>query len=363
MTHRFSSAAAGILTLLLLSCSPSQDRAPLNVILLIGDGMGVAQLTAGKTVKGTISMERFPVAGLVTTHAAGSYITDSAASGTALATGHKTDNGVIGMAPDHMVLKNVTEYAEESGCATGLVATSAITHVTPACFAAHVPERHMYAEVAEDLCESGVDVLFGGGYGYFLPSSHPQSLRTDDRNLMKSLAGTHRLIYTPAGLDSLADCERVAGLFYQGHPPAVHERNTTLSALTEAALSVLSRSRRGFFLMVEGSQIDWSGHDNDSQGIIDEFIDFDDAVGTAADWALARGNTLVIVVADHETGGYTLLNGSIEERTVTEVSFSTSYHTGSMVPLFALGPGASRFSGILDNTDIGSRLIELFRGR
>lgn len=355
--------AAVCAIVLLLNCTRSQDASPLNVILFIGDGMGVSQVTAGKTVKGTISLERFTTGGLVTTNSADSYVTDSAAGATALSTGEKTDNGMICMSPDSSNLETVLEYAEASGCATGLVVTCAVTHATPAGFASHVPDRNMYADIAEDICESGVDVLFGGGYGYFLPDSDPQSMRKDTLNLMARLAETRRIIYTPAGLDSLDGCDRAVGLFYKNHPPAVPERDYTLSQVTTAALSLLSHNSRGFFLMVEGSQIDWAGHDNNSQGIIDEFIDFDNAIGAAADWAKTHGNTLIIVTADHETGGYSVLNGSRQEHTVTKTAFTTPGHTAAMVPVFALGPGAERFSGILDNTDIGAGLIECFKNR
>jgi len=323
--------------------------------------MGVSQVNACLTVKGQTSFIEFSTLGLVTTYSADSYVTDSAASGTALATGQKTNNGMISMRPDSTTCKTVLEYAEDLGLSTGLVTTCSITHATPAVFASHVPRRGMYEQIAEQIAASGVDVLFAGGRGYFLPQSKPNSLRHDDKDLWTELARTHSMIRTPAGLDSLENVQKAVGLFYQNHPPAAGDRNYSLADVTFHALEILSRNKAGFFLMVEGSQIDWMGHSNNSQGIIDEMIDFDSAVKAGLSFARKAGDVLVLVTADHETGGYSLLDGSVENHSISNTAFTTGGHTGVMVPLFAFGPGSSVFAGIQDNTHIGSALIDLVK--
>ena len=332
---------------------------PKNIILFIGDGMGVAQITAGKTVNGTLNLEQFKTVGLLMTHSYDKYITDSAAAGTALATGFKTYNGAIAVSPKKESLKTVLEYAEESGKSTGLVVTCSITHATPACFASHVDRRSKQNRIAEEIVQTGVDVLFGGGMGYFLPDSLPCSKREDEKNLMTELEKDHTVIRTPAEFKKLGTPHRAVGLFAIGHLPPAENREISLAEMTHKAIDILSKNENGFFLMVEGSQIDWGGHDNDSDYIIREMIDFDTAVGVGLAFAKKRKDTLVLVTSDHETGGYALENGSVEERSVTEADFTTTSHTAAMIPLFAYGPRCDLFGGIHDNTFVGKMMIEL----
>lgn len=334
---------------------------PDNIILFIGDGMGVAHVTAGKTVNGTLNLEQFKTMGLLTTHSYDEYITDSAAAATALATGFKTYNGAIAVSPQKKSLKTVLEYAEEQGKSTGLVATSSITHATPACFAAHVDQRSKQDVIAEHLIQSGVDVLFGGGMGYFLPASHTNSKRVDEKNLMTQLEQDYTVIRTPAEFKKLGTLPRAVGLFAIDELPPVENQEISLAEMTQKAIDILSKNENGFFLMVEGSQIDWGGHDNDSDYIIREMIDFDTAVGVGLAFAKKRKDTLVLATADHETGGYALENGSVEERSVTEADFTTTSHTAEMIPLFALGPRSNVFGGIHDNTFVGKMMIELLK--
>ena len=334
------------------------EEVPANIVLLIGDGMGVGQVTAARIEHGSLHMERLPVGGLLTTFASNRLVTDSAASGTAFATGHKTYNGAISVSPDKEPLKTVLEYAEERGLATGLVATCSITHATPAVFAAHVDSRQNEKEIARQMTASGVDVLFGGGWSYFLPNSEPGGVRTDGLNLLDELRKRMPVALTVTDFRSLPDTDAAAALLYPGHPPTVASREPSLAEMTGRALEILSRDEDGFFVMIEGSQIDWAGHENDHGWLMDEMADFDEAVGVVMDFAETDGRTLVIVTADHETGAYSVLDGSLERNLVTRPDFGSGDHSAAMVPVLAYGPGSAAFGGMQDNTDLGRRLIE-----
>ncbi len=331
---------------------------PHNVILMIGDGMGVAHVTAARVAAGTLEMGRLPVGGLETTWSADHFVTDSAASGTAYATGQKTLNGAVSVSPGGETLKTVLEHAEDRGMATGLVVTCSITHATPAVFVAHVAGREDDLEIARQIAESDVEVLFGGGRSFFLPRADGGA-RNDGANLLDVLRSKMPVALSAEEFRKLGDTDRAAALLAPEHPGTARERDPDLRELTEKALEILSRDEDGFFLMVEGSQIDWAGHEKEHDWLVDEALDFDRAVGAVMDFAERDGNTLVVVTADHETGGYALLDGALERRTVTRPHFACDDHTASMVPLFAYGPGSDAFGGIGDNAAVGRRLIEI----
>ena len=329
------------------------EAAPKNIILFIGDGMGVSQVTAGKVAKGTLEMERCPVAGFATTWAANNLVTDSAAAGTALATGVKTKNGMISQDPYGKKLETVLEFAEEKGKSSGLVVNCAVTHATPASFASHVPSRKQYEEIARQLAGSDVDVLFGGGFDHFNSTNIPPCL--------PELEARMTVVKTADEFYALGTPEKAAALLYPVHPPYAADRTVSLPELTAKALEILSQDSDGFFLMVEGSQIDWAGHKNDGTNIVSEVVDFDNAVGVGLDFAEQNGDTLVLITADHETGGFAVLDGSLENHTVDQTGFVHKHHTATMVPLFAFGPGSKEFSGIMDNTDIGKTMIRFIQ--
>ncbi len=341
--------------------APSAPAAPKNIILFIGDGMGVAHITAAKTINSRLHLEQFRTTGLLTTHSHNAYITESAAAATALATGVKTSNFLISMSPDGKPLKTIVEVAQEHGKSTGLVTTSRITHATPACFAAHVDHRDKEDTIAEHLADSGVDVLFGGGRDFFLPASNPRSKRSDNKDLIAYLKKTHRIVTTPKQFRRSGTAKRAVGLLSWGHLPAAEKRAVTLAEMTQTAIEILSKNNNGFFLMVEGAQIDWGGHRGNSEMIVREMIDFDLAIGTGLTFAKVDKSTLLIVTADHESGGYALLAGSMPQKTITKTRFATSYHTAEMVPVFAFGPGSSVFGGIHDNSFVGKKMIEFVR--
>ena len=329
-----------------------------NVIFLIGDGTGIAQITSGQYATvgpdGLLNLQTMPVTGFVKTHSSDNLITDSASGATAYSCGLKTYNGAIGVNPDKTPCKTILELAEEKGLSTGLVSTSSITHATPASFAAHVESRSMEDEIAAQFLNSGIEVLLGGGVEYFSSEE-----REDSRDLVSEFreAG-YQVLMNEDDLNN-AESDRLLGLFAadglereQGEP--------STAAMTSKALDVLSKNDDGFFLMVEGSQIDWGGHGNNSEYVINEVRDFDAAVKAALEFAQQDGETLVVLTADHETGGMTLQR-QIAEGDSLEIYWTTGYHTGTPVPLMAYGPGATAFMGWRDNTYVGKKLAEMLK--
>jgi alkaline phosphatase len=325
-----------------------------NIILMIGDGMGVSQLYAGMTVsKEPLIFEQFRHIGLQKTYSASDYITDSGASGTALATGKKTNNKSIGVGPDGAKLTSILELAEANDYASGLVSTSSILHATPASFIAHNPLRYNYEELALDFLKTDIDVFIGGGKKHF-------EKREDGKNLLDSLKSRNYNIKTSIEEIQTQTQGKLAGFTAEKHNPKYDEgRGEMLSLSTKTALNILDNNDKGFFLMVEASQIDWGGHDKDSEYIISELLDFNNAIKEAMNFAKNNPNTLLIVTSDHETGGMALVGGSIENHEV-EAAFPTDKHTGVMVPVFAYGPGAENFQGIYENTAIFDKMKALF---
>jgi alkaline phosphatase len=343
---------------LLLGCAADSDN-PENIILFIGDGMGVSHISAGKIARGNINLERFSTVGLVTTHSANRLITESAAASTALATGYKTNNRAISVSVDKEPLKTLFEYAKEKGKSIGVVVTKSVTHATPAAFMAHADDRRQQTDIAEQIANSDIDVLIGGGWAYFVPGSDIGSKRKDQKNLLAVLETRMQVVLSNDELAAHIESPKLAALLAPRGLPQASDRDYDLSLLTQIAIHILSKNRNGFVLMVEGSQIDSAAHDHDPQYLIAELIDFDDAVGTGLDFAQKNGRTLIVVTADHETGGLAVHGGSIKDRRVASTAFTTTGHTAAMVPLFAYGPGSARFSGIQDNARIGQNLISL----
>lgn len=329
----------------------SKPRKVKNVIFMIGDGMGLNQLYAGMTANGgNLNIERCTHIGLAKTYSANSYITDSAAGGTALATSNKTNNGMIGMNADSVAVKSVLSMAEEAGMATGLVATVRITHATPAAFYAHQINRGMYEEIAAEMLTSGVDFFVGGGRNNFEVRkdslNYSDSLRNANYNIVYSIDSVEAPVLLPFG-----------ALCANSDMPKASERGNFLPDAVDLAIKSLDARREGFFLMVEGSQIDYQSHGNNTEGVVDEVLDFDRAIRVALDFAERDGETLVIITADHETGGMTIMNGSYNDSTIT-AQFNTGGHTGTMVPIYSFGPHANQFTGIMENTEIPLHIKE-----
>ena len=315
--------------------------------------MGTAQIYAGMTVKkDKLNIEKFPVVGFQKTYSANSYVTDSGASGTAIATGHKTKNGSIAVDTSGKPLKSILEYAEDHGYVTGLVATSTITHATPASFIAHNVNRGDYESIASDFLKTDIELIIGGGEDHF-------NNREDSLNLIKSFEKMgYSFVRDLSGIRNSSD-KIICLVSKEALPPMGERDEKFLPDATQIAVDFLNNRGDGFFLMVEGSQIDWAAHDNNTEGVVAEVLDFDDAVGEALEFAMKDKETLVIVTADHETGGMGINGGSILEGTV-EAGYTTDGHTGVMVPVFAFGPGAGQFSGIYENTDLFFKMMEAY---
>ncbi len=331
-------------------------KKPKNIVLLIGDGMGVTQVFSGLTAnKGHLFLENFKAIGFSQTQSADNYITDSSAGGTALSTGKRTYNGAVSVDMDKKPLKTILEEAEENGLATGLVSTSAITHATPAVFIAHQPQRNMYEEIATDFLKTDIDVFIGGGKTHF-------TQRKDGRNLVEELKAKGYRYEEDINKIKRVKKGKLAALTADVHNGRVEERGELLPIATNTAIRILSNNKKGFFLMVEGSQIDWGGHANSTIYIVEEMLDFDRAIGKALEFAEKDGETLLVVTADHETGGMAITGGGFDTGSVT-AAFPTNHHTAVMVPVFAYGPGAEEFTGIMKNTDIHDKIKELLLGK
>ena len=325
---------------------------PKNIILLIGDGMGVSQVFAGLTGnKGELYLENCKHIGFSKTQSADNYITDSAAGGTAISCGIKTNNGAIGVDIAGIPVKTILEEASEDGLATGLVSSSAITHATPASFIAHQPDRGMYEEIAADFLNTEIDVFIGGGLDHF-------TKRKDGRNLAEELQNKGYQVESDMNNIKKVKSGKLVGLTAGIHNGRIEERGDMLPVATKTALNILSNNEKGFFLMVEGSQIDWGGHAASTVYIVEDMLDFDQVVGQALAFAAKDKETLVIVTSDHETGGMALTGGSMKDG-VVKGAYPTNGHTGVMVPIFSYGPGAEEFLGIMENTEIYTKMKKL----
>lgn len=331
---------------------------PKNIILMIGDGMGLAQISAAMYYnRNKLHFEEFEYIGFHKSYAADNLITDSAAGASAFACGKKTFNGAIGIGVDTLPMLNIIEEAESKGYATGLVATSTIVHATPAAFIAHENSRESYEAIAVDFLDVDIDLFIGGGKRYF------DNRETDDRDLIQELKRKGYLVgdyFNEDIVGAKPSLNRNFAFFTADKQPLPAQAGRDyLPYASKLAVNFLkNRSDKGFFLMIEGSQIDWGGHGNDGQMVIQEVLDFNKALGKVLDFAKKDGNTLVIVTADHETGGLALNPGSRMGKIKT--AFTTNGHTAAMVPVFAYGPSAEKFTGIFDNTEIYHKMRAAF---
>jgi len=378
-----------------------------SAILFIGDGMGSAHILLGRAASGAdlLAMERMPFSGLVTTLSADGEVTDSAAAATALATGHRTRNGMLGLLPDGRRLETIFERCRRAGKGVGIVTNDALYGATPAAFVVHVPDRGMRLEIIEQVLDSGALVMMG--WGEFAPAPSPDTLESERASdfVGELRRRGYEVVSTRDELER-AKRARLAGLFE-------HDRAPDLPSMVKAALARLDRDPDGFFLVVEHASIDWRGHEADASGVALAVFELDRAVELAVDYARHRGQTLVIVTADHETGGLRIEEpgrlgllrqvkaaageialqfnqdrsnagavlremAGFTDLTEEEMQVIRSYpeglsavgqivgrragvswaagHTATPVKVFAFGPGARRFAGRIDNTDIPKRI-------
>lgn len=357
----FSRLAVFAVIFLTLTSAGSVRQKPLNLILFIGDGMGVSHVYAAMTVSGnTMTFPAFPVTGFSRTHSSSSYSTDSAAGGTALATGEKTNNRMISVRPDSTLLVTLLEYARAAGKSTGIVCTSSLTDATPATFTAHVPLRYDYRSIAEWYACGAAEVFIGGGRKFFMPEVDSTGSYDSSEDVISRLERAGYDITYDLNSFRASEASRIAGFMSDGDMPRIFEGRDPqyLASATAKAIDVLSRNRKGFVLMVEGSEIDDAGHSNSTSMVTEEILDLDRAVAVAHEFAAGDGKTLIVVTADHETGGMSITGGNNEKREVT-AAFSFTGHSGVMVPVFAYGPGAIEFTGVQENTDIFRDMFRL----
>ena len=334
---------------------------PKNVILMIGDGMGVSQLSSAyyfmdeKDADREPSFSRFRYIGLAITSPGRDSVTQSPAAATALATGHKTYNDAIGVDLDTVVRENIVELLSKKGYMTGVIATSSITDATPAGFYAHQPERYMQYEIAWDLLKSEIDFFAGAGSKYFRDSTGAYPF--EEYGIEPNWAKLKKIKRPDPG-------NRYGFLLGFERMPKMQEgRKDFLARATSIAVDFLSTGEEGYFLMIESSQIDWAGHGNDVEYMKAEVNDFEKTIGKVLDYAEKDGETLVIVTADHETGGFTLgatgRNGYDADYSAITPSFASTNHSAALVPVFAFGPGAENFIGVYENTEIFHKLVSL----
>ena len=334
----------------------AQPKQPKNIIFMVGDGMGVAQVYSSiVAMKGKSNFEKFPYTGFSKTYSYSDFTTDSGAGGTALFTGSKVNNKAIALSPDGNPLTTLLEKAQQKGMATGFVVSTIVNCATPSATYAHVSNRDQFDSITLQLSQSDLDFFSGGGLMYFEQKNRKDGLSPIDTLTKRGF----EIVYT---LDDLqkANADKIGALLTPERPAGYPERGEILSVATLKAIEHLSIKGDGFVLMIEGSQIDYGGHDTSITKVVNEVVDFDKVIGLVLDFAMQDGETLVIVTADHETGGLTLPYGSIKDGKV-EAKFTTTHHTGVMVPVFAYGPGAENFVGIMENTDLYHKIRQIMQ--
>lgn len=324
-----------------------------NIIFMIGDGMGLEQISAAWVSNGgKLNFDNFTKVGIQRSYSANKLVTDSAAAGSALATGHKTNNGMISMTPDSVAVKSLAEEAMEKGKRAGAAVTCRVNDATPSVFFSHSPSRSNQEDIVAQMASSGVYFLSGGGIKYWKDREDGRDITAEIQEKGYSFAATK---------DELMAVEEgpvVALMAPKELDPAL-DRGDILPASVTKALQILD-NKKGFFLMIEGSMIDDGGHDNKAGHTMEEIFDFDRTLGIVLEWAEKDGETLVIVTADHATGGMTLLSGSIAEKRI-RVNFSTTGHNGVALPVFAWGPHSEDFVGIYENTELSDRIRKLIK--
>ncbi|WP_329904723.1 alkaline phosphatase [Porphyromonas pogonae] len=320
-----------------------------NVVFMIGDGMSLAHVyTLWVANKGRLNLENAQTIGLSKTYCTDKLITDSGASGTAMATGHKTKYHMVGTDPDGKELKSITTYAREKGLSSGVISVCRLYDATPAAYCCHNVDREDYYDIAKDYLDCNVDFILGGGANYF-------NKRPDKRDIIKEMRA--KGYQTPMKWDDVAAIKsgKVFAVLDTVDIPEPKIRKDVLAKASVKAMDLLSANKKGFFLMVEGSQIDDYGHSNDLDMLMQEMADFDRTIGAVMKWAEKNGETLVVVTADHETGGLTLVGGDLQKGEI-KGKFSTGGHSGVMVPVYVYGPGAEEFSGIYENTALFDKI-------
>lgn len=314
-----------------------------NIILMIGDGNGLSQISAAVLANGgALTMTKLRSSGFIKTQSADDFTTDSAAAGTALATGKKAKNRAIGVDAHGKPAENLVEFLSKHNYNAGCITTDEIFGATPSVFYAHQKDRGMEKEIAEALPGSKLALFIGGGAKKYKNTDWA-------KHKVEILENLPRLAETTA--------ERAGFFFSEGGVPSVLKgRGNALAEATKQGLAFLTQKKKPFFLMVEGSLIDTYGHHNNVAGVVTEAIDFDRAVSEAVKFADKDKNTLVVVLADHETSGFSVPQGNTKTHHI-EGGFFSDDHTGMLVPVFAYGPQSQQFEGCYENTEIFHKII------
>ncbi|MDD4189066.1 MAG: alkaline phosphatase [Eubacteriales bacterium] len=320
-----------------------------NVILLIGDGMGLAHIDAARLYyagrEGLLNMQQMPVTGFITSYSANNLITDSAAAGTALSTGFKTNNDIVAMSPDGKTYTTIAEACQKEGLSIGIVTTTSILDATPAAFSSHAMARGSSIEIAQGFLKNKFNVVLGGGANAYKPL------------ITKANELGYKVALTEEEMDE-ADCEYLMGLFNASNMTGTGVNEPTIAEMTKKAIEILGKDEDGFFLMVEGGLIDKGSHAQDPIYTLPQTLAFDEAVKTAVDFAALDENTLVIVTADHETGDAYIGKGNMDGKEFGYF-FGIKDHSGVSLPVFAYGPESEAFMGFYDNTDIPKKIAAL----
>lgn len=326
-----------------------------NLIFVVGDGMGVAQVYASMVARRADNSVflRFPYTGFSRTYSHNRYTTDSGAGGTALMSGTKVENYHIAVRPDGSPAYSILSYAQRAGMSAGFVTTSSVLDATPASTYAHVSHRKQFDSISMQMARCGFDVMIGGGLNHFKADFRKDGNAPLDTLLLKGYA----MAYSTRDLMGVSG-RRICGLLYPEDPPKASERGRMLTLGALKAIASLNAGDKGFVLMIEGAQIDWACHRNDSAYLLEELADFEEMLDAVLDFAERDGNTLVVVTADHETGGLSLLDGNIAAGE-SKMAWATGGHSGLMVPVFAFGPGAEHFTGIMQNSDFFDKFVSL----
>jgi alkaline phosphatase len=344
-------AAAFIAAVMVGGCETSGP--PTRVILFIGDGAGVGHWSVARIARDSLAVDGFAVSGLVDTRGSDHLVTGSAPAATALATGVRSRMRAVGVGPDSARRTTVLEYARQRGLSTGLVSTTRLTDATPAAFATHWPNRDHY-EIARQFATQDITVLLGGGREGFarIPDDGPPSP-------LDRMRGRYVYVESADGLERL-DPDTVTallGLLAEADLPLAPERRPSLADLTRTALTILDRNPRGFFLMVENEETDTQAHHNEPYAVLEaEMLALDDAIRVAVDYRARQPNTLIVVVGDHETGGTALVQ---DDDGAPGLRYITPGHTAALIPIFAHGPSAQRFGGLIRNDEVGRHLIAI----
>lgn len=334
--------------------SPAPDAEIRNVILLIGDGMGLEQVSCAWVLnRGKLNLDNMTTVGLSRTWSTSDLITDSGAGGTALAAGQKTANGHIGTDPDGKPIYSMLDKAAKLGKKTGVVTVCHLADATPADFCCHDDDRYHFDPIIAGYAECGVDYIAGGGRDYFGPK------RKDGRDIVAEMKAKG-YNYATTEEELMAAQLPLLGLMSDDNLPIAAERGDLFRNMTAHALDLLCQAagEKGFALMIEGSCIDDWLHGNDIGKAMEELLDFDRTLGDVLSWAAADGHTLVVVTADHATGALTLQDGDLAEGRIG-VAFGNESHNGIAVPIYAWGPGSEVFTGIKENAEWG-QLISSF---